>query len=560
LSERRGVRPAVLLFATDRRALLLILSAALVLLATGLGGRDLWDPDEPRTAGITQSVLRGEWAVPQQHGRPWLEKPPLYYWLAAAASSAMGGVSEVAVRLPANIAALLLGLTLFVLGRDLYGRRCGALAALVLLTMEDFLIEARWARPDMLLALWLTLAVYFLWRAVGAGAGLRAELALSLLPEESRTLQWAGFFFACGLGVLTKGPVGLLPIPGLFLYLASTRRLRRLLRPDWLPGLPLIAAPAVMWMLAWSATTGERFPLSEVLGRFADRVVSGLHHPRPAWQVLTTLPLALLPWIALLPAAVAETWPRRLRDDRAVFLYSLLASDALIFAASVEKRGVYLLPMVPLVALLLGRFWDLSLFDWDPPPARRLVAAGLTGWAIVVVAAAVVVWHRTGREAPDLLAVSGRLGLAGILAFLPPALLLHRLGTGRAIGLFAAGAAATGLVIVHLVLPALNPLKSARPLAGRVAEAAAGVPVAIHPDPHPGLAWYLGRPPALLPDRDALIAFLSGPERGAALVERSAWESAAPSAPAETRTLLEGRVGHRDYVLVRAGFREEDGP
>ena len=551
----------MLLFATDRRALLLILAAALVLLATGLGGRDLWDPDEPRTAVITRSVLRGDWAVPEQQGHPWLEKPPLYYWLAAATSSAMGGVSEVSVRLPANVAALLLAITVFVLGRDLYGRRCGALAALVLLTMEDFLIEARWARPDMLLALWLTLAVFFLWRAVGAVADFRADGPQLLLPGESRAVEWAGFFFACGLGVLTKGPVGLLPISGLLLYLASTRRLRRLLRPDWLPGLPLIAAPAVAWMLAWSATTGERFPLGGVLERFMERIVSGLHHPRPAWQVLTTLPLALLPWIALLPAVVAETWPRRLRDDRAVFLYSLLASDALIFAASVEKRGVYLLPMVPLIALLIGRFWDLSLFDWDPPPARRLVAAGLAGWAIVVVAAAIVTWHRAGREAPDLLAVSGRLGLAGMLAFLPPALLLRRLGTGRAIGLFAAGAAATGLVIVHLVLPALNPLKSARPLAGRVSEAAGqGAPVGIHPDPHAGLAWYLDRPLALLPDRDALFGFLAGPERGAALVERSAWESAAASAPAETRTLLEGRVGHRDYVLVRAGAREGEGP
>jgi 4-amino-4-deoxy-L-arabinose transferase-like glycosyltransferase len=542
------VRPAVLLFATDRRALLLLVAAALVLLATGLAGRDLWDPDEPRTAAITQSIVRGAWAVPEQAGRPWLEKPPLYYWLAAAAAAATGGVTEAAVRLPANVAALVLALAVFLLGRELYGRRTGALAALVLLTMEDFLIEARWARPDMLLALWMTLAVLFLWRATAV--------------EEGAAWPWAGFFLMCGLGVLTKGPVGFLPIPGAVLFLASTRRLRRLARPDWMPGLPLVAVPIVLWMLAWSASTGGPFPIGAVLGRFEDRVVSGLHHPRPAWQLLTTLPLALVPWIALLPATIAETWPRRRapRDDRAVFLYSLLASDALIFAASVEKRGVYLLPMVPLLALLLGRFWDLSLFDWDPPPARRLVAAGLAAWAVIVAAAAVVVWHRAGRESAELAAASGRLGLAGLLAFLPPAVLLRRLGTGRAIGLFAAGAAVTGLVVVHGVLPAIDPLKSARPLAARVADAVGDAPVGILPDPHPGFAWYLARPVELLPGRDALIRFVEGPDRGVALVERTTWNAMQPWSGPGMETILTGSIGHRDYILLRAATERDGEP
>lgn len=537
----------MLLFATDRRVLLLLLAASLLLVGTGLGGRDLWDPDEPRTAVVTAGLVRGgHWAVPQQQGSPWLEKPPLYYWLASGAAKALGGVSEIAVRIPANAAAVLTALVLFALGRALFGRRCGGLAALVLLTTEDFLVEARWARPDMLLLLFLTTAVLCLWHATQAGGALR----------------WAGFFLACGLGVLAKGPVGLLPIPGALLYLASTRRMRRLLEPDWIAGVPLLFVPAGLWMLAWSAATGGPFPLGEVMGRFAERVASGLHHPRPTWHLLTTLPLALLPWIALLPATIAETWPLRAgaRDDRLAFVYCLLLSDALIFAASVEKRGVYLLPMVPLVALLVGRLWDLSLFDWDPPPARRLVSAGLWTWAAVVAAAAIVVWRRTEREAPDLVHAAAWLGIASLLAFLPPALMLRRIGTGRAIGLFAAGAAATGLVIVHLVLPALDPLKSARPLAARVAEAAGEAPIGLYPDPHAGLAWYLDRPVTLLPDRDALFRFLEAPGGAAALVERTAWDLAQPDAPAGTQALLSGRVGHREFVLVRQSGDEAETP
>ena len=168
-----------------------------------------------------------------------------------------------------------------------------------------------------------------------------------------------------------------------------------------------------------------------------------------------------------------------------------------------------------------------------------------------MAAAAIVVGRRAGREVPDLVGAGAWLGLAGLLAFLPPALLLRRIGTGRAIGLFAAGAAATGLVIVHVALPALDPLKSARPLALRVTEAAGEAPLGIHPDPHAGLAWYLGRPVALLPDGDALAGFLAAAERGLALVERTAWDRAEAEAPSGTEVVLSGHVGHREFVLVR---------
>ncbi|HKQ98652.1 MAG TPA: phospholipid carrier-dependent glycosyltransferase, partial [Candidatus Polarisedimenticolia bacterium] len=156
------------LYGSDRASLLAVVAAALLLLVPGLGTRDLWDPDEPRTALVTRDLAEGgRWAVPTLDGRPWLEKPPLYYWLATAAGGAVGQVDALAVRIPANLAAILTAVTVFYFGRSLWGRRAGLLAALVLLTTEDFLIEARWARPDMLLGLLMTAAAFAAWRAAG---------------------------------------------------------------------------------------------------------------------------------------------------------------------------------------------------------------------------------------------------------------------------------------------------------------------------------------------------------------------------------------------------------
>jgi 4-amino-4-deoxy-L-arabinose transferase-like glycosyltransferase len=536
-------RLSVVLFATDRRCLLLLVAAWMLLATPGLGRRDLWDPDEPRTAQVTLGLLQGpSMAVPEANGQPWLEKPPLYYWLAAMASKARGRVDEIAVRLPANAAALALVLALFAFGRTLFGRRAGALAGLALLTTEDFLIEARWARPDVLLALFLTVAAWCLWEA---------------LREEARWPWGAGFFLASGFAVLTKGPVGLLLVPSAIVVLAATRRLRRILRWQVGAGLCLMMLPVALWMSFWSARTGVPFPLAAVLDRFRERIVTGVHHARPSWQVLLTLPLSLVPWIAVVPAALRETFPLRGagsagRDERMVFLYSILLTDLLLFAASTEKRGIYLLPMVPLLFLLVGRFWDTSLLDWDPAPSFRWVRAGLWTWVAAVAVAAGVVLPRLRREAPPLFAAAAWLAAAGLVAALVSALVLWHRGSGASLSCFALGSAVCGLFIVALVFPALDPFKSARVLGARAAAVAGRDPICILHDPHPGLSWYAGRPLVLEGDAEALAGFMRSSSHGVCLAEAEQWDAIPEARRPAARVVESAFVGHRRFVLLEA--------
>ncbi|MEP7245763.1 MAG: glycosyl transferase, partial [Gammaproteobacteria bacterium] len=51
-------------------------------------GRGVWTPDEPREADISWRMsVQSERAIPSLAGEPFLEKPPLTYWAAAAAES-----------------------------------------------------------------------------------------------------------------------------------------------------------------------------------------------------------------------------------------------------------------------------------------------------------------------------------------------------------------------------------------------------------------------------------------------------------------------------------------
>ncbi|HYV86048.1 MAG TPA: glycosyltransferase family 39 protein [Patescibacteria group bacterium] len=539
---------SVRLFRTDRACLLLVLATGLVLCATGLARRDLWDPDEPRTALATSAIVAtGDWSVLRQDGRPWLEKPPLYYWLAAATSIAAGEVNELTVRLPANAAAVLCSVAVFFLGRELWGRRAGALAAIVLLTTEDFVVESRWARPDMLLALLMTLA------ALSAWCALRASF---------RTGWLAAFWIALGLAVLAKGPVGLLPLLALGVHLAATRGLGALRRlgAEW--GVPVAALPTVLWILAWGRQTESVFPIGDALLRFGARVAGGIHHPHPPLHLLTTLPLSLLPWVVMVPAAVYETFPRRGRplDERSVFLYSFLIVYVVMFAMSVEKRGIYLLPILPFGALLVGRLWDLSLFDWDPPPAGRAIHLGLFAWLVAVSAASAYYLPRIAEGDPDLLGPARLLASCAFIGALLPIIFYRRLAPGGAIALFALGAAAGLLVVTCDVMPAINQHKSARAFAGRVAALAGTREVGIHPDAHAGLSWYARRPLTILPDGASLAGFLARPDAPLAVVEEEAWRQLGRDGPETGRVVERGRVGHRAFVLVEAGKGKDEVP
>src|SRR5947209_7540736 len=93
---------------------------------------DLFEPDESRYAQIPREMLaRGEWVVPFLQGEPYLDKPPLFYWLVMG-SYRVFGVSAGAARLVPALALHLCMLFVYLLGRRHVGQRAAFRGALVL--------------------------------------------------------------------------------------------------------------------------------------------------------------------------------------------------------------------------------------------------------------------------------------------------------------------------------------------------------------------------------------------------------------------------------------------
>src|SRR5690348_9674251 len=148
------------------RAALLILLVLPGLLLYPCLSFHLFEPDESRYAEIPREMLqRGEWVVPYLQGEPYLDKPPLLYWLIEASYAAFG-VTVWAARLVPALAVHGCVLLVYFFGRRSLGERAALWGALGLGLAPGFLSTGRLLLMDSLLTLWTTLALLSAFEAV----------------------------------------------------------------------------------------------------------------------------------------------------------------------------------------------------------------------------------------------------------------------------------------------------------------------------------------------------------------------------------------------------------
>ena len=101
-------------------ALIALILACAAMLVPNLS-YPLIEPDETRYAQIALEMNGSrDWITPTLDGIPYLDKPPLMYWLTATSFSVFGD-NEVAARLPSVISAIATILLTYWLGRRLVG-------------------------------------------------------------------------------------------------------------------------------------------------------------------------------------------------------------------------------------------------------------------------------------------------------------------------------------------------------------------------------------------------------------------------------------------------------
>lgn len=352
-----------------------VLALALAMGLAFQGARHLWEPDEGRYTTVAQLMLEtGDWLTPRlDEERPHFTKPPLTYW-AIAASVAVFGSDEWALRLPNAIAFAATALLVFGIARRT-APAAAAHAAAVWITLAGPALAANVITPDTLLALWETLSVYGF---VAAGLVGGSDAA----PAPGRgglATMWLGF----ALAFATKGPPGLLPLAAMVAWLGWQGRWRDVTRLCYPAGIALFAAVGLGWYVAMVA----RDPglLRYFLGReLLERIATGdFRRNGDMWGWLDAygpmLAIGLLPWLAIWPiarwrrspdATAAWSWPPAF----AGFLRWWILLPLVVLCLSRSRLPLYVLPLfVPLALWLAGRIAATGV-RWATAPSLVLCA------------------------------------------------------------------------------------------------------------------------------------------------------------------------------------------
>ncbi|MBL0128336.1 MAG: glycosyltransferase family 39 protein [Flavobacteriales bacterium] len=330
------------------RAFTLTLLGLLVVVIVG-SLIDVMEVDAAQYASMSRDMLQqDDWLQLFHRGDPYLDKPPMLFWLSAL-SFKLFGVHNWSYKLPSILFAFLGIFATYRFAALHYGREVARLAAVMFGASAAFLIMTNDVRCDTILT----------------GSVITAIWMGSAWMEQRRWWQLIGCAFAIAVGMLAKGPMGLVaPVLALGGEVIFKRRWRILLDPRlWL--IPLIVGTALVpmciglyeqhgmhgirfyfWEQSFGRITGEN--------RWKDDSSMLFFTHEVLWQ--------MLPWVLFVLLGI---WGavKALRQRDPLAEYASITGAILVFVAlslSQFKLPHYLYVITPLFAVLGAAAWKAS--------------------------------------------------------------------------------------------------------------------------------------------------------------------------------------------------------
>ncbi len=299
-----------------------------------------------------EMLQKNDWVMPTCNGELRLEKTPLSYWCVAGLGKITGRIDEFTTRFPSALFAFLSALAIIYFVKRWLNLRVAILSAMVWATSFGYTNYAHNARPEMSLTFFITLCFLAFYSAVVEQV------------RKKQIMYMLVFWISFGLAMLAKGPVPLpiISIP-IFFYVVIFRQWKLL--PKLLPiaGTIIFLAIVLPWPLAigykvnWDLVVWKENFFDRFFGNYA----AG-NYPFYLYALYTFGFIA--PWVAFVPVALMspfyKVWDKK--QKVMLFLWLCFIADLIFLTISGGKRKHYMLPLVPIFAILVGIVLEDMIF------------------------------------------------------------------------------------------------------------------------------------------------------------------------------------------------------
>jgi len=359
----------------------------------GLSGYAILDMNEGLYSEVAREMFTNKhFIIPTLNNVPYLEKPPLLYWLISI-SYRLFGVNEFAARC---VPGFFMGLTslsvLYVAWRE-KTLRIGFVTTVILLSSIVFIMIGRTVFFDMVLSFFIAASLFsfYFW------------------TKENKILDLYLFYIFLGLAVLTKGFLALVLvglIGGIYLLLVQENKsiLKQMLNKNALILFLVITVPwHIMAIISLPQFFWEYFVNNQIM-RFFNLRVPHDFHTGPIYFYLPRMVAYLLPWTIFLPAIL---WPIQVKrpwnNKLTVLLFSWFIVMLLFFSLSGDKGDYYLIVGAVPLAYLIGQ----KIENWLLDGQSKFLSCGFYLYAVslvVVSFAALVLYTSKGIHDPGEIA------------------------------------------------------------------------------------------------------------------------------------------------------------
>ena len=312
-----------------------------------MGNRPFASPDEGRYIEIPREmVVTDDYVTPRLDGMKYFEKPPLFYWMQAAAIKTLG-INETSMRCGVVLFAILGCLSVFAVGALAYGSSVGILSTGILATSLIYYAHSHIIILDLVLSVLLSGCLWAFFLA----------FVKETPPTISRKSLIIAMYALSALACLTKGLIGAV-LPGFvaFIWMLFTKNLKVLKDALYIPGILIFLAIFLPWHILVASRNDDFLHFYFFVEHFLRYTTTVHGRYQPVWFFIPIILGGMLPWTGFLfPTFKNLTKNMLQKKSEDTFLACWIFGIFIFFSLSHSKLVPYILPIIQPIALILGR-------------------------------------------------------------------------------------------------------------------------------------------------------------------------------------------------------------